>query len=246
MPKKKPQRKKKHQIDVTLKLNVEVGQSRATDRKSKVIRSRKRTNLRTMRNGMGGLTAANLKQPSFFGNTALLTNSAMAAMNNKAYALERQMLDQKAESQAQIAAGRDVTREVVFFTHERLDGRFLAIRRFFATIGSPEPRRGGHPRHIIREAYASPSRGCTAKSTNGWRRTSTHNNIAIVTQQLLIAAHIITYMCADALVHPGHVALLPFGLTCLAREHSTGILRSRRRKSTCWRPQSTQQRIRRP
>ena len=108
MPKKKPQRKKKHQIDVTLKLNVEVGQSRATDRKSKVIRSRKRTNLRTMRNGMGGLTAANLKQPSFFGNTALLTNSAMAAMNNKAYALERQMLDQKAESQAQIAAGRDV------------------------------------------------------------------------------------------------------------------------------------------
>jgi hypothetical protein len=59
-----------------------------------------------MRNGMGGLTPANLQQPSFFGNTAMLSNSAMSAMNNKAYALERQMLDHQAETRAQANAGR--------------------------------------------------------------------------------------------------------------------------------------------
>eukprot|EP01048_Picozoa_sp_COSAG05_P001521 COSAG05_NODE_51_length_23916_cov_18.924931_14_plen_317_part_00 len=57
---------------------------------------------------MGGLTPANLKQPSFFGNTALLTNAAMAAMNNKAYATERQLLDMKAEVSAQQQGGRQI------------------------------------------------------------------------------------------------------------------------------------------
>ena len=52
---------------------------------------------------------ANLQQPSFFGNTALLTNSAMSAMNNKAYAVERQILDMKAEMRAQEQAGRVIS-----------------------------------------------------------------------------------------------------------------------------------------
>ena len=90
--------------DLTLKLSVEVVPAR---RKS--IKPRKRPNLRTMRNGMGGLTSANLRLPSFFGNTALLTNSAMAAMNNKAYSIERQLLDYTAEARAQLDVGRDVS-----------------------------------------------------------------------------------------------------------------------------------------
>eukprot|EP01048_Picozoa_sp_COSAG05_P022178 COSAG05_NODE_4339_length_1559_cov_9.341096_2_plen_233_part_00 len=89
-------------IDLTLRLNVELEQGLGFAKRERVkrIRSRKRQNLRQMRNGMGGLTPANLKQPSFFGNTALLTNAAMAAMNNKAYALERQMLDNQSEAKA--------------------------------------------------------------------------------------------------------------------------------------------------
>ena len=90
--KKRKVKSKSKAIDLTLRLNVELEQGRPRER-VKRIRSRKRQNLRQMRNGMGGLTPANLKQPSFFGNTALLTNAAMAAMNNKAYATERQLLD---------------------------------------------------------------------------------------------------------------------------------------------------------
>ena len=55
---------------------------------------------------MGGLTAANLQQPSFFGNTALLSNSAMAAMNNRTYALESQIRDNQSEIKAFIQAGK--------------------------------------------------------------------------------------------------------------------------------------------
>eukprot|EP01048_Picozoa_sp_COSAG05_P020839 COSAG05_NODE_3664_length_1919_cov_13.108523_3_plen_165_part_00 len=55
---------------------------------------------------MGGLTAANLQQPSFFGNTALLSNSAMAAMNNRTFALESQIRDNQSEIKAFIQAGK--------------------------------------------------------------------------------------------------------------------------------------------
>ena len=101
MPKKSKKSKKPKTTEVSLKLQVEVVPARR-----KTLRPRKRPNLRTMRNGMGGLTPANLQQPSFFGNTAMLSNSAMSAMNNKAYALERQMLDHQAETRAQANAGR--------------------------------------------------------------------------------------------------------------------------------------------
>ena len=105
--KKRKVKSKSKAIDLTLRLNVELEQGRPRGR-VKRIRSRKRQNLRQMRNGMGGLTPANLKQASFFGNTALLTNAAMAAMNNKAYATERQLLDMKAEVSAQQQGGRQI------------------------------------------------------------------------------------------------------------------------------------------
>ena len=83
--KKSKSTKKGKTIDLTLRLNLELEQGKTTARERiKRIRSRKRPNLRKMRNGMGGLTAANLKQPNFFGNTALLSNATMATMNNKA------------------------------------------------------------------------------------------------------------------------------------------------------------------
>ena len=77
MPNKSKKSKKPKTTEVSLKLQVEVVPARR-----KTLRPRKRPNLRTMRNGMGGLTPANLQQPSFFGNTAMLSNSAMSAMNN--------------------------------------------------------------------------------------------------------------------------------------------------------------------
>jgi len=112
--KKRKVKSKSKAIDLTLRLNVELASSHQISegrprQRVKRIRSRKRQNLRQMRNGMGGLTPANLKQPSFFGNTALLTNAAMAAMNNKAYATERQLLDMKAEVSAQQQGGRQIT-----------------------------------------------------------------------------------------------------------------------------------------
>ena len=107
--KKSKSTKKGKTIDLTLRLNLELEQGKTTARERvKRIRSRKRPNLRKMRNGMGGLTAANLKQPNFFGNTALLTNAAMAAMNNKAYATERQLLDMQSEMRAQQQSGRQI------------------------------------------------------------------------------------------------------------------------------------------
>ena len=123
---------------LTLKLNVEVVPAR---RKS--IKPRKRPNLRTMRNGMGGLTPANLRLPSFYGNTALLTNSAMAAMNNKAYSIERQLLDYTAEARAQLDVGRDVSQR----TQAQIDDlqrelemtRALAQRPFGESTFRPTP-----------------------------------------------------------------------------------------------------------
>ena len=92
---------------IIINVNTNVSQETARER-VKQIRSRKRPNLRQMRNGMGGLTAANLRQPNFFGNTAMLTNAAMAAMNNKAYATERQLLDMKSQVSAQQQDGRQI------------------------------------------------------------------------------------------------------------------------------------------
>jgi hypothetical protein len=104
MTKKKKGKKKTKTIKKTLnlKINLEVDQRPA--RRKRIV-SRRRPNLRELRRSMGGLTPANLKDPSFFGNTALLSNAAMAAMNNKAYALERQMLDSAAELNARVRAG---------------------------------------------------------------------------------------------------------------------------------------------
>jgi hypothetical protein len=151
-PKKKRAKpsKARKTADLTLKLSVEVVPAR---RKS--IKPRKRPNLRTMRNGMGGLTPANLRLPSFYGNTALLTNSAMAAMNNKAYSIERQLLDYTAEARAQLDVGRDVSQR----TQAQIDDlqrdlemtRAMAQRPFGESTFRPTP-------------YPETSRGASRRS----------------------------------------------------------------------------------
>jgi hypothetical protein len=101
--KKKARKKKKAKgsVDLTLKLNVELesGKGRPKQR-TRRITSRRRQNLREMRRGMGGLTAANLQKPSFFGNTALLSNAAMSQINNQKYDTEQRLRDQAAELKA--------------------------------------------------------------------------------------------------------------------------------------------------
>ena len=80
-------------IDLTLRLNVELEHEKARPKRVKRIKNRKRQNLREMRRGMGGTLQQKMSAPNFFGNTAMLSNAAMSAMNNKSYALERQIRD---------------------------------------------------------------------------------------------------------------------------------------------------------
>ena len=109
MAKKKGRKKKAIKKTLNLKINLEVDQRPA--RRKRIV-SRRRPNLRELRRSMGGLTAANLKDPSFFGNTALLSNAAMAAMNNKAYALENQMREHTSEVRALQMAGQGESQQV--------------------------------------------------------------------------------------------------------------------------------------
>ena len=101
--------KKKIRKTLNLKINLEVEQGPA--RRKRIV-SRRRPNLREVRRSMGGPTPSNLRNPNFFGNTALLSNAAMAAMNNKAYALENQMREHTAEVKALKMAGLGESQQV--------------------------------------------------------------------------------------------------------------------------------------
>jgi hypothetical protein len=95
--KRKSRRRTKVRVALDVDVDINVRQRRA---RVKRINNRRRMNLREMRRGMGGLTAANLKQPSFFGNTALLSNAAQAQINNQKYETERELRDLQSEVRA--------------------------------------------------------------------------------------------------------------------------------------------------
>ena len=57
--------------------------------RGRVIKSRARPSLRQTQQLMGGPTIQNMGNPQFFGNSGVLTNAAMAAVNNRTYAIER-------------------------------------------------------------------------------------------------------------------------------------------------------------
>eukprot|EP01048_Picozoa_sp_COSAG05_P015357 COSAG05_NODE_1844_length_3977_cov_2.730015_3_plen_153_part_00 len=57
--------------------------------RGRVIKSRAKPSLRQTQQLMGGPTMQNLSNPVFFGNSGMLSNAAMAAMNNRTYAIER-------------------------------------------------------------------------------------------------------------------------------------------------------------
>ena len=99
-------------IDLTLRLNVELEHEKARPKRVKRIKNRKRQNLREMRRGMGGTLQQKMSAPNFFGNTAMLTNAAMSAMNNKSYALEQQIRDNQSEIKAFIQAGNGDNNQV--------------------------------------------------------------------------------------------------------------------------------------
>ena len=110
---KKGKKKKRAQtIDLTLRLNVELeqGKKRAQPRRERVkrITSRKRQNLREMRQslpGAGGPQA--FSNPAFYGNVKMLTDSAMNQFQNKRYAIENQLRESAAEQKALQLAGRE-------------------------------------------------------------------------------------------------------------------------------------------
>ena len=108
---KKKGKKKKQTIDLTLRLNIELEQQKkkAHPRKARVkrITSRKRMNLREMRQslpGAGGPQA--FANPAFFGNVKQLNDSALNQFQNQRYSLEQQLRDSSAEQKALLAAGK--------------------------------------------------------------------------------------------------------------------------------------------
>jgi hypothetical protein len=114
--KKNKKANKKQAIDLTLRLNVELEQSRKQEpRKQRVkrITSRNRQNLREMRRGMltqaqaqGGGGQSVFANPAFYGNVKMLTDSAMNQYQNQRYSLEQQVRESSAEQKAMLAAGR--------------------------------------------------------------------------------------------------------------------------------------------
>eukprot|EP01044_Picomonas_judraskeda_P001852 COSAG03_NODE_119_length_12315_cov_126.503847_3_plen_386_part_00 len=115
--KKQRQRKAKSKqtVDLTLRLNVELGQKRGTSTKQRVKRiiPRRRQNLREMRLGMMTQAQAqtNTQQslfasPAFYGNVKMLNDAALNQFQNQRYSLEQQVREASAEQQAMLAAGR--------------------------------------------------------------------------------------------------------------------------------------------
>ena len=104
--KKKKGKQQQKEVSVNLKIRLELEKQAQKPKRVKRIVSRRRPNLREMRRGMGGSLGQQMSSSNFFGNTAMLSNAAMAAMNNKSYALERQIRDNQAEIKAFINAGR--------------------------------------------------------------------------------------------------------------------------------------------
>jgi len=111
---KKKRAKKKQTIDLTLTIknvSVELEQQKkkAQPRRARVkrITSRKRMNLREMRQslpGAGGPQA--FANPAFFGNVKQLNDSALNQFQNQRYSLEQQLRDSSAEQKALLAAGK--------------------------------------------------------------------------------------------------------------------------------------------
>ena len=100
---------KKQTIDLTLRMNVELQQGKQQPRKERVkrITSRKRQNLREMRQslpGAGGPQA--FANPAFYGNVKMLNNAALNQFQNQRYSLEQQVRESSAEQKALLAAGR--------------------------------------------------------------------------------------------------------------------------------------------
>ena len=108
--KKGKKKKQKQTIDLTLRLNVELEQrKRAQPRKQRVkrITSRKRMNLREMRQSMPGAGGPQaFANPAFYGNVKQLNDSALNQFQNQRYSLEQQLRDSSAEQKALLAAGK--------------------------------------------------------------------------------------------------------------------------------------------
>lgn len=109
MATKKRKKKKSQTIKKTLNLKINLETQQRPARRKRIV-NRRRRNLREMRRGMGGFSASNLQNPTFFGNVAQLSNSAMSAMNNRTYAIERELLNSRAELNAKLRAGNQNTR----------------------------------------------------------------------------------------------------------------------------------------
>ena len=110
---KKKGKKKKQTIDLTLTIknvNIELEQKKkAQPRKARVkyIRSRKRMNLREMRQSMPGAGGPQaFANPAFYGNVKQLNDSALNQFQNQRYSLEQQLRDSSAEQKALLAAGK--------------------------------------------------------------------------------------------------------------------------------------------
>ena len=111
--KRKTKKKKKVKVSskggttVNVNVSMSVGARQQPKERVKRIRSRRRPNLREMRQSMPGAGGSRaFANPAFYGNVQMLTNSAMNQFQNQRYSLENQLRESRAEQKALLTAGR--------------------------------------------------------------------------------------------------------------------------------------------
>ena len=154
--KQKKAKKRAQTIDLTLRLNVELaqGKKRAQPRRERVkhIRSRKRQNLREMRQslpGAGGPQA--FANPAFYGNVKMLTDSAMNQFQNKRYALENQLRESAAEQKALQLAGREQAAQRQGGEVEALQAQLADTIKMFTGVVAHQSGQLGHSKGVAQQ-----------------------------------------------------------------------------------------------
>ena len=161
----RPTRGKTIDLTLTIKnVNVELVAGGGGPRRERVkrITSRKRMNLREMRQSMPGAGGPQaFANPAFYGNVKMLTDSAMNQFQNQRYSMERELREMKAEGRAVAEVGKRV---------EGHDEQITQMQRRYDELVEAHGRlaegaRGG--RGVVgASVFASPS-GSFAESPRG-------------------------------------------------------------------------------
>ena len=155
-----PRRKKKQRTRKTVTNTNVVNVSNRIVLGARYIRSRRRPNLRELRQAMPPDPRA-FHNPAYYGNVAMLTNSALSQFQNQRYSMERELREMKAEGRAAADVGKRV---------EGHDEQITQMQRRYDVLVEAHGRlaegaRGGRGA-VGASVFASPS-GSFAESPRG-------------------------------------------------------------------------------